>query len=103
MCTSVKSINYYKLSYQTCLVEENNVGDFVPRVRVIGGVVSKVVYTAWTVFHEETKHGAASWTTVEPKDEGVVLRIATGLEEPKEETRVFFDVQVARVLCGRVD
>jgi hypothetical protein len=63
------------------LVEEDDGSVVVPCVRVVNNL-NLLVDGGRSQLEEETGEGGAAWATVEPQDDGVVLGVVTGLEEP---------------------
>ena len=63
------------------LVNEDDRGVAVPRVIVVDQL-ELGVDAGGAKLHEETHHGGAAGAAVQPEDDGVVLGIVSGLEEP---------------------
>ena len=63
------------------LVNEDDRGVAVPRVVVVHQL-ELGVDAGGAELHEETHHGGAAGAAVQPEDDGVVLGIVSGLEEP---------------------
>lgn len=63
------------------LVKEDDGGVVVPRPLVVDNL-KLLVDGSGAELHEETGQGRAARATVEPKDDGVVLGVVAGLEEP---------------------
>lgn len=63
------------------LVKEDNRGVGVPGVGVVNGL-NVLADRAGSELEEKTGQGGASWTTVQPEDDGVSLGVIPGLKEP---------------------
>lgn len=63
------------------LIQEDHRGIGVPREIVVDNL-DFLVNGARSKLHEETSQRGATGTTIQPKDNGVVLRVVAGLKEP---------------------
>lgn len=63
------------------LIQEDHGGVGVPREIVVDNL-NLLVNGARSKLHEETSQRGATGTTIQPKNNGVILRIIAGLEEP---------------------
>lgn len=63
------------------LVKEDNRGVGVPGVRVVDGL-DVLTDRAGSELEEKTGQGRASWSAVQPEDDGVILGVVSGLKEP---------------------
>jgi hypothetical protein len=63
------------------LVKEDNRGIVVPG-EVVVDRLDVLADGARTKFEEQSSEGGAAGTTVQPQDDGVILGVVTGLEEP---------------------
>lgn len=63
------------------LVKEDNGGVGVPGVGIVDGL-DVLADRAGTELKEKTGQGRASWTAVQPEDDGVSLGVIPGLKEP---------------------
>jgi hypothetical protein len=80
------------------LVQEDDVGVGVPRMRVERGVLAVVSNAARTQLEEQPSLGRASGATVDPKNKRRVLRLGARLEEPVEEVLAVRHIEVTTAL-----
>jgi len=81
-------------------LEPHDRGCGVPGVRVVLDLCLTIVDDPRSILLHETKHGRASWTTVEPDDHGIVDGVTLGLSEGVMETLSVSDVKVTGVSSG---
>jgi hypothetical protein len=82
------------------LVQEDDVGVGVPRMRVERGVLAVVGNAARTQFEEQPSLGRASGATVDPKNKRGILRLGARLEEPVEEVLAVRHIEVTTALLN---
>lgn len=84
------------------LIEENDRGIGVPRVRVMDRL-EILTNGSRTKLKEQSRQRRTSGTSVQPQNNGIVLGVVSGLEEPVEKVLVLvLNVKVARVLLDLV-
>lgn len=80
------------------LLNVKHVRELVPGVIVFVKLGLGVCLEEWTVFLSPCQHGGATWTTIVPDHQWVVLWIVlTGQEHVVNSLRCFFDWNISRV------
>jgi len=70
----------------------DDIGDLVPRMRVDGQILASDILTEGTMLNKETDQRRRTWTTIEPKNNRIVLGVVLALNEPVEEVPSLFFV-----------